>query len=231
MKKILLLFVLSVLVQYANAQIIAMHPDTTYLSTSGNVTVNGFATIVNFSADTLHLRWHRIVQMVQPAWVNAICDINACHSSADDFGDFEINPMDSGFVELILDPNNDIGDGLINIQIYDALDSMNINAFSSFIIHVDESTSINELRIFPQAKIYPNPVKRDATLNLNLTQSGNYTVQIIDMTERLVNTETVSLIQGENLIKLSVQNFAAGLYMVRVSDAVITFNMKLTVVK
>ena len=52
MKKILLLFVLSVLVQYANAQIIAMHPDTTYLSTSGNVTVNGFATIVNFSADT-----------------------------------------------------------------------------------------------------------------------------------------------------------------------------------
>lgn len=231
MKKYLLLFVLSVLVQYTNAQIISIHPDTTYLNTNNNVTVNGFATIVNFSADTLHLRWHRMVQMVQPAWVNAICDINACHSSADDFGDFEINPMDSGFVELILDPNNDYGDGLINIQIYDVLDSMNINAVTTFVIHVDENTSINELGIFPQPEIYPNPVKRDANLNLNLTQSGNYTVQIIDMTGRLIRTKTVSLIPGENLINLSVQNFADGFYMVRVSDASSTYNMKFTVVK
>lgn len=81
------------------------------------------------------------------------------------------------------------------------------------------------------ALIYPNPAKGSATLNLNLTQSGDYTVQITDMTGRLINTETVSMIQGENLIKLSVQNFDAGLYLVRVSDAISNFNMKLTVIK
>lgn len=81
------------------------------------------------------------------------------------------------------------------------------------------------------ALIYPNPARGSATLNLHLTQSGNYSVQIADMTGRVINTETVSLIQGENLVKLSVQNFAAGLYMVRVADAISTFNMKLTVVK
>ncbi len=81
------------------------------------------------------------------------------------------------------------------------------------------------------ALIYPNPASGNATLNLNLTQSGYYTVQITDMAGRLLNTETISMIQGENLVKLSVQNFAAGLYMVRVSDAISNFNMKLTLIK
>ncbi len=66
---------------------------------------------------------------------------------------------------------------------------------------------------------------------MNLTQVGDYTIQITDMTGRLINSETVSMQQGENLVKLSVQNYAAGLYMVRVSDSISNFNMKLTVVK
>ena len=79
--------------------------------------------------------------------------------------------------------------------------------------------------------LYPNPARGSATLNLNLTQSGDYTIQITDMTGRLMNAETVTLQQGENLVKLAVQNFDAGLYMVQVSDAISNFNMKLTVVK
>ena len=96
---------------------------------------------------------------------------------------------------------------------------------------VTTGTPYIDITNIESALIYPNPAKGSATLNLNLTQVGDYTIQITDMTGRLINSETVSMQQGENLVKLSVQNYAAGLYMVRVSDSISNFNMKLTVVK
>ncbi|MEI7802569.1 MAG: PKD domain-containing protein [Bacteroidota bacterium] len=96
---------------------------------------------------------------------------------------------------------------------------------------VTTATPYLDLTNIESALLYPNPARGSATLNLNLTQAGDYTIQITDMTGRLMNAETVTLQQGENLVKLAVQNFDAGLYMVQVSDAISNFNMKLTVVK
>ena len=139
------------------AQIVSIQPDTVFINTYGNATEHGFAFINNSTSDTLHLRWHRILVSTQQAWVSSICDNNACHAITDNFGDFTISPNDTGYVELMIDPNYDAGDGMIQAEIYDPLDSINVNALAIFSIHVSEINSANVIQDEIVFKIFPNP--------------------------------------------------------------------------
>lgn len=158
MQRFLLIVSLSVFFEYkVCAQVISINPDTTYIETFTNIFEVGFASIYNNSSDTLNLRWHRISESVFPFWVYSICDINTCHGSEVDSADFIIPPYDSGYIELMIDPNMDYGSGIIKVLIYDPADAININASAIFIIHVTDNTAVKNLLFTDLINFYPNP--------------------------------------------------------------------------
>ncbi len=158
MERFLLIASLSLLFENkVLAQAISINPDTTYIETYTNVFEVGLATVYNNSSDTLNLRWHRISESVLPAWVYSICDINTCHGSEVDSADFIIPPFDSGYIELMIDPNMDFGSGIIKVLIYDPGNAININALAVFKIHVADNTAANNLLFNDFINFYPNP--------------------------------------------------------------------------
>jgi hypothetical protein len=68
-------------------------------------------------------------------------------------------------------------------------------------------------------KIMPNPVADALHLNINAVKSGNYTVEIADISGRIVASENADLNDGENTLNLDVNNLTSGVYMVRLLGA------------
>jgi hypothetical protein len=63
------------------------------------------------------------------------------------------------------------------------------------------------------AKLYPNPTNGPANLDFNLTKSGNVTIQIKDITGKVVSTtEEGALGTGMQHIKLNTENLKTGVY-------------------
>jgi len=79
--------------------------------------------------------------------------------------------------------------------------------------------------------LYPNPAKDFVTMKTILKQAGNYSLEIADVTGKVLSSETVSLVQGQNTTKISTLNIADGIYLIHLSDGINVFNLKLTVVK
>ena len=69
--------------------------------------------------------------------------------------------------------------------------------------------------------VYPNPVHDRITVEFNATASGNYSLNIMDMTGRLLSTAANTSIEGLNTQVIDVSNLAKGMYMLelRASDS------------
>ncbi len=65
--------------------------------------------------------------------------------------------------------------------------------------------------------IYPNPVKDIATLDINLAQSSNATIQVMDLMGRnVIELGTKSLRAGQTTMEINTSNLSNGMYFVKV---------------
>ncbi len=64
--------------------------------------------------------------------------------------------------------------------------------------------------------IYPNPLKDEANLQIELTNSGMTSIEIYSISGRLVNQENLFLEKGRNVIRLNTEYFENGLYLVKI---------------
>jgi hypothetical protein len=64
--------------------------------------------------------------------------------------------------------------------------------------------------------IYPNPAKTNTIIAYNAT--GNCVITITDASGRVIQTKTVTAVEGRNILQLDVSKYAAGVYFVTLSN-------------
>ncbi len=67
-----------------------------------------------------------------------------------------------------------------------------------------------------KVSVYPNPAKSNATLSFNA--DGKYTINISDVSGKILQTKTGVTFKGINTIQLDVSKYASGLYLVTITD-------------
>ncbi len=77
--------------------------------------------------------------------------------------------------------------------------------------------------------LYPNPATDFAQLEINLVNSGNYSVEIFDMLGQVTFNQSYSALSGKNIINLPVSDLKAGVYMVKVNVGGSVLNSRLVV--
>ncbi|MFP5471512.1 MAG: T9SS type A sorting domain-containing protein, partial [Bacteroidia bacterium] len=80
-------------------------------------------------------------------------------------------------------------------------------------------------------KLYPNPTNGNSSLDVNLVENTNVTVDVLNTLGQVVFTKTLTNVSGSQKVNIDSQNFESGLYLVniKVGDNVTT--KKLTVTK
>jgi hypothetical protein len=68
---------------------------------------------------------------------------------------------------------------------------------------------------FQNFSLYPNPTKGEITLNFNATSTEPATIQVVDMTGKVIFTQTVNTIEGNNDVPVDFNGNAAGIYLLR----------------
>lgn len=63
--------------------------------------------------------------------------------------------------------------------------------------------------------LYPNPAVDFAQLEINLTASAGYTVEVFDLMGKAVFSQTFGGMSGKNIIPLSTRDLQGGMYLVR----------------
>lgn len=78
--------------------------------------------------------------------------------------------------------------------------------------------------------VYPNPTNANSTVNINLIQSENVTVDVYDMAGALVSSENQgTLAVGNHMVGLNTANLANGMYFVKVTAGQSVKTIKVTV--
>jgi len=67
--------------------------------------------------------------------------------------------------------------------------------------------------------VFPNPSAGTFSVLLNADLAGEYTVNVIDVTGRIVETQAVKAKQGNNYVSFANKVLPAGAYAVEISSA------------
>ena len=67
--------------------------------------------------------------------------------------------------------------------------------------------------------IYPNPVADAINMNVNLEESDDFQLRIIDQTGRLIRTNEITLNRGENRNQYQVSDLNTGIYFLQLVNA------------
>ena len=86
------------------------------------------------------------------------------------------------------------------------------------------TTGTNDLLENKAAKAFPNPFSNQLNLDLNVAQSQNATVLLVDMLGKMVFSTTKNLNEGQQNITIDVENIPNGAYtyMVKMADGILT---------
>lgn len=91
-----------------------------------------------------------------------------------------------------------------------------LRRFKAFNMEIQEMFSLNDT-IVDVVEVYPNPASGSFFIVLKVDDCVFLPVEIFDVAGRCVHEETVFLMSGENIVKMS-PNLRAGLYLLRVGN-------------
>ena len=122
-----------------------------------------------------------------------------------------------------------------------------VNSSSIYFTQVDAASigSYNNTKEIPQGmwtdstgvadntlsgmKLYPNPASSNVNIAISSTESGNATLAVFNLMGQMVYSENVALAEGNNLVKVSVSDLNAGVYMINIKTSKGTSTQKLVV--
>jgi hypothetical protein len=103
--------------------------------------------------------------------------------------------------------------------------SGNVTVYAQNLCGVSSTSSIAVSTVCRQAQIiqgslidamlYPNPTIGTTTLRFETITAGDYKVSVVDMTGQIMQTSTITAVEGVNMRDLDLSTYAKGLYMVR----------------
>lgn len=188
-----------------------LSPDTASLT----VDVSGLAALVyiwvhNLTPDTLNLQWQRLNESIPAEWDDCtVCDEWTCHLPTTMTYPFYILPNDSGPVVAHFKHKQIIGEGTMEINIYDPADSLNENITAVYYTIVTEVSGINENEV-QQVRLYPNP--GTGFFRLESTKVLSNRIAIHNILGQGI--ESIDIPNGAKQIDLSLGHLNPGLYFV-----------------
>jgi len=78
------------------------------------------------------------------------------------------------------------------------------------------ASDLNSLNKTATLSLYPNPAKTHSTFVF--TATGKYTIEVTDMSGKILQTKSATTTKAQNTIELNVSNYAPGIYLVTVID-------------
>jgi CubicO group peptidase (beta-lactamase class C family) len=100
--------------------------------------------------------------------------------------------------------------------------SLNITGCSGSLTSITRSNAANEIdktALSYSLSVYPNPSHSSATVSFSLPTPGKVSLTIYDLTGRLVKTiANAELSEGEHTLNFDVNNFRAGIYLLRMES-------------
>ena len=91
------------------------------------------------------------------------------------------------------------------------------------------ATLIKEQGGDKEVLVYPNPVKEALTINFSDLENGNYKVQLLDATGKLLFTNDLEINDPSKKIELNVSPYAEGNYFLKISNS--SFNKTVKIIK
>lgn len=94
------------------------------------------------------------------------------------------------------------------------------SGFAELKVDVKDPTSIEEIDLTNQAlKAHPNPAIDFTFLDINSTDQGYSTIELTDMTGRVVRSQPLKLLRGDQQVRLELSGMESGQYLLRVISA------------
>lgn len=81
---------------------------------------------------------------------------------------------------------------------------------------ISSNSSISELAISDQVRIYPNPATDFAMIDLNLDKDATVMVNVIDMTGKVVGTQNYGIVNSSKELPINTSLLNAGVYTIEV---------------
>ncbi len=78
--------------------------------------------------------------------------------------------------------------------------------------------------------IYPNPADESATLKIQSQDNNAATIQVVDVTGKLISSRKVNLVIGDNEVKFETAQLKSGNYFIHVKSQTIEKSIKLNVI-
>lgn len=168
-----------------------------------------------------------------------VTDNNACEQKGVVF----IREPDSLIIESvgIVTPQNGSGNLVVNAiagndSLWYSLDSINwqlnnifsISQIGNYVVYVKNESgcivsqtvvvsSINDIEVFNQIYLQPNPVKDILMLHCFAVKAKTIPIQIFDISGRLLLNFNNEFLTGKNELNIDVQNFANGIYFLKLN--------------
>jgi hypothetical protein len=77
-------------------------------------------------------------------------------------------------------------------------------------------TGIEDVGLFKETKLYPNPTNGQFTLEMDLRKSTSLSVELYDFTGQLIYSEEVAATSGEFLRNIDSRSYAKGIYYLQI---------------
>ena len=96
------------------------------------------------------------------------------------------------------------------------LDNINIYAGSpsdELVASLDEQDAIGHITLFP------NPTEGDITVRFDAANTQEVNMRVVDVTGKVVNTNSVNATAGANLVVLGTESYAPGMYFLKIDGS------------
>jgi hypothetical protein len=95
------------------------------------------------------------------------------------------------------------------------------------------ATGLNESStVISNVSVYPNPALTASSVDIDLVQNDNVTIEVMSVTGQIVFTQTLTNASaGKHVVKMNTENWANGVYNIHVSTTEGSVNRKLVVSK
>lgn len=93
-----------------------------------------------------------------------------------------------------------------------------INNQSVYYYVAANNVAVNQSEIIGQVSLYPNPTNGDATLQISTDKANDLTVNIYNALGQKVSSQNLGVVNGEITVSLATAEYAAGMYVVELSN-------------
>jgi len=80
---------------------------------------------------------------------------------------------------------------------------------------VDKVVGIRQNKMEWDISVYPNPVRDELQVRFNIKKSGDFIVEVQDVSGRLIRQQLYKQVKPGDLIKLNTSAFTEGLYFIK----------------